>query len=113
MAQPYLNTLEELVVSSELSGIPSLVCKHFFSGAALYANSAICASLTPAGIAFKLPEQRCTELLASGEASPLRYFANSPVKRGYVLFPEASSLGNVAIVSYLKECLAYAYAQDA
>ncbi|MES2933078.1 MAG: hypothetical protein V4805_06275 [Pseudomonadota bacterium] len=33
MTQPYLNALEELV-TSELAGIPGLVCKHFFSGAA-------------------------------------------------------------------------------
>jgi len=112
VAQPYLNTLEELV-ASELSGIPGLVCKHFFSGAALYSNMTICASLTPTGFAFKLPEQRCSELIKSGTASPLRYFANSPVKRGYVLFPDTSSLGNAAIVSYLKECLAHANAHDA
>lgn len=106
MAQPYLNVLEELV-ARELSGIPGLVCKHFFSGAALYSNMAICASLTPAGFAFKLPEHRCSELIASGKASPLRYFENSPVKKGYVLFPDASSLGNAATVGYLKECLAH------
>lgn len=105
-----MNTLERLI-AGELSGIPGLMCKHFFSGAALYSNMTICASLTPAGFAFKLPEQRCLELIKFGMASPLRYFANSPVKRGYVLFPDAGNLGNAAIVSYLKECLAHANAR--
>ena len=112
MAQPYLNQLEELV-ASELPGMSGLACKHFFSGAALYANTKICASLTTAGFAFKLPQHRCTDLIESGKASPLRYFENSPVKKGYVLFTDASSLGRAAIVSYLKECLAHAYRHDA
>ena len=112
MAQPYLNALEALV-GAELAGIPGLVCKHFFSGAALYANKKLCASLTPAGLAFKLPERRCSDLIESGKASHLRYFDNSPVKRGYVLFPDASSLGKAATVGYLKECLAHAHAPDA
>jgi len=107
VAQPYLSALEELV-ASELSGVPGLVCKHFFGGAALYSNMKICASLTPAGFAFKLPEQRCSALIESGSASPLRYFDKAPVKRGYVLFPDASNLGRAAMASYLKECLAYA-----
>ena len=112
MAQPYLNALEELV-ARELSGIPGLVCKHFFSGAALYLNTTICASLTPAGFAFKLREERCSELIASGKALPLQYFEKSPVKKGYVLFPGASSLGKAVAVRYLKECLAHARSQDA
>lgn len=112
MAQPYLTALEELV-SIELAGIPDLVCKHFFSGAALYVNGTICASLIPAGIAFKLPEERCSELIGSGKGSRLRYFAKSPVKRGYVLFTNPSSLGNAAIAGYLKESLTNAHVEDA
>src|SRR5262249_47373438 len=112
VAQPYLSALEELIAST-LSGSPSLVCKHFFSGAALYSNTTICATLTPDGLAVKLPEERCSELIASGKASPLRYFNNSPIKRGYVLFRNASSLGNTAIASYLKECLAHANSRRA
>lgn len=111
VAQPYLMALEQLV-ATELSGFPGLVCKHFFSGAALYANMRICASLTPAGFAFKLPEKRCLDLITTGEALPLRYFASSPVKKGYVRFPEAADLGNAAIVGYLKECIALASAAD-
>lgn len=112
MAQPYLSQLEDLI-SSELAGIPGLACKHFFSGAALYSNMKICASWTAAGFAFKLPQQRCSDLIASRKASPLRYFAGAPVKKGYVLFADASSLGKAAMVSYLKECLAHANSRDA
>lgn len=111
MAQPYLKNLEELV-ASELPESSGLECKHFFSGAALYSRSTMCASLTPAGFAFKLPEQRSRELLESGEGSPLRYFRNSPVKKGYVLFADVSSLDTDVIASYLKECVAYANSFD-
>ena len=107
MAHPYLTDLEDLV-ARELSGKPGLVCKHFFSGAALYSNMTICASLTPAGIAFKLPEQRCLDLIASGRAFPLRYFDKSPVKKGYVLFPRNGGLATAELSGYIKECLAHA-----
>ena len=107
MAQPYLHQLAELL-AGELPGMPGLECKHFFSGAALYVNTKICASLTTAGFAFKLPQHRCTALIEAGKALPLRYFEKSPVKRGYVLFPNTSNLGKAVIVSYLEECLAHA-----
>lgn len=97
MAQPYFNVLEELI-ARQLPGISGLVCKHFFNGAALYSNMIICASFTPAGFAFKLPEQRCSELIASEKASPLRYFEKSPIRKGYVLFPNTSNLSNAVIV---------------
>ena len=112
MAQPYLTALEDLV-ARELPGTPGLVCKHFFSGAALYSNSSICASLTPVGIAFKLSECRCSALIASGRALPLRYFAMSPVKKGYVLFPNASSLAAAEVASHFRECVSHANAPDA
>lgn len=112
VAQPYLRQLEELV-ACELPGISGLECKHFFSGAALYANSKICASLTAAGFAVKLPQQRCTALIETGKAFPLRYFEKSPIKRGYVLFPNASSLGKAVLASYLKECIAHARSRAA
>ena len=112
MVQPYLNALKALV-ASELAGIPGLSCRHFFSAAALYANKKLCASLTPAAIAFKLPEQRCSDLIESGQALPLRYFDNSSAKRGDVLFPSPSSLGEAATSGHLKECWAYAHSADA
>ena len=63
-----------------------LKVKHFFSGAALYADEDICISWSPAGLAFKLPESDVVELISSGKARPLRYFAKGYVKKGYVAF---------------------------
>lgn len=89
MAEPYLSDLQRLTVrwSEADSRIGELECRHFFSGAAAHRDGAIVASLTPVGLAFKVPSEIRDELLAEGSATPLRYFPNAPVKRDYVLFP--------------------------
>jgi len=61
MAQPYLEQLKGLVRIVNRPGT-DLVCKHFFSGAALYANGKMCASLSPAGLGFKLGQRRSNDL---------------------------------------------------
>ena len=63
-------------------------CKHFFSGAALYANGRICITLTPAGFAIKLPEESRNTLLRQKGAKHLRYFPKGPIKKDYVVLPK-------------------------
>ena len=111
MAQPYLDQLRELV--SAIDGRQSLVCKHFFSGAALYVERSICVSLTSKGLAFKLPKSRCEDLFRQGKAIPLRYFDNSPIKKGYILLPDFQELSDTDISSYLEECISHATSSDA
>lgn len=106
MAQPYLDQLRELV--SSIDGGRNLVCRHFFSGAALYARQRICASLSPKGLAIKLPEARCNELISQGKAIPLRYFDRSPIKRGYALIPDFRSFDDAEIRSYFEESIEHA-----
>jgi TfoX/Sxy family transcriptional regulator of competence genes len=62
--------------------------KHFFSGAALYADGKICMSLTPVGFAIKLPEESRNALLKQQGTKPLRYFPEGPIKKDYVIFPK-------------------------
>lgn len=66
--------------------------KHLFTGAALYVNKVICASWSPVGLAFKLPEKEVASLISRGKAKPLKYFPKGHVKKGYALFksPEKS-----------------------
>ena len=95
MAKVYFKQLSDLVNRLKLSEIATtpIEVKHFFSGAALYANGFICASLSPMGLAFKLSEMEANNLIGSGKAVPLKYFAKGHVKKGYALFesPELSS----------------------
>ena len=62
----------------------TLECKHFFSSAALYANGKICASLSPASFALKLPEGQRRSLINVGKGEEFRFFPNGPIKRDYV-----------------------------
>ena len=78
--------LEELQIEQEVT--KQMEVKYFFSGAALYINKTICASWSPAGLAFKLEEQEASKLIKSGKAIPLKYFPKGHVKKGYALFDE-------------------------
>ena len=87
MAKEYLDRLTALIdkaTSGTFKNI-SLECKHFFSGAALYANGKICISLTPVGFAIKLPEESRNALLKQKGTKPLRYFPEGPIKKDYVI----------------------------
>ena len=75
-------------------------------------NGHIFASLTPRGLALKFPESRCKIILANEFAQPLRYFGKSPVKRGYVLFPDCGKLEKNELKQYVLESKSAA-AQDA
>jgi len=89
MAEPYLTNIRDLVdrLSLHDSGDASLTCKHFFSGAVVYVGEQIFMSLSPVGLALKLSAKDCETLFADG-ARPLKYFAKSPIKKGYVVLPE-------------------------
>ena len=88
MAEPYLSELRALVEQWLVADpdVGEIECRHFFSGAAAYRDGAIVASLTPVGLAFKVPGTVRADLLDRGLAAPLRYFPDAPVKRDYVLF---------------------------
>ena len=89
MAEPYLTELQELAKKwhDADARVGALECGHFFSGAAAYRDGEIVASLTPDGLAFKVPTAVHDELLGDGLVTPLHYFSTGPIKRNYVLFP--------------------------
>jgi len=93
MAKEYLEKLADLISDLKIDGKinAKIEIKHFFSGAALYVNGKICASWSPAGLAFKLPESEVTELIELGQAKPLKYFPKGNIKKGYALFENPSS----------------------
>ncbi len=95
MAEPYLTDLKKLADQwfRADATVGVLECRHFFSGAAAYRDGAIVASLTPVGLAFKVPVEVHDDLLSRGPATSLRYFPAGPIKRNYVLFPIGTTLG--------------------
>ena len=96
MAEPYLTNIRGLIGRLSLNDDASLTCKHFFSGAAVYSGEQIFMSLSPVGLALKLSAEDCEELFADG-AKPLKYFAKSPVKKGYAVLPEHISIDDGAL----------------
>ncbi len=109
MAREYLDELSAFIenVTSDCFDNVHLECKHFFSGASLYADGRICVSLTPVGLALKLPEETKDKLLKNKKAVPLRYFPKGPIKKGYVLFPGSVAKGGKALHKYVKESIDY------
>ena len=99
MAEPYLAVLSEKIAQLQIANPQGVLieCKRFFSGAALYANGRICASLTPAGLGLKLPGKLRDRLIEDGEGTELRYFERAPVKKDYVLFPQSKLDESVAL----------------
>ena len=104
MAKEYLDRLSELMKRVAPSGVRNvkLECKHFFSGAALYANDKICATLTPKGFAIKLPEKNIKKLLTEGKAKKLRYFPKAPIKKEYIVLPNAMTDDLKILHHYIK-----------
>ena len=110
MAEPYRERLATLLRVARLNRVRGLrlECKHFFSGAALYASGTICASLTPVGFAVKLPEGSRAALLRQRRGRPLRYFRKGPIKKEYVVLSGATLSEPAAVRRLLRESIRYA-----
>ena len=91
LAAPYLERLTETIASHDINSGDGMVLefKHFFSGAALYANGKICATFTPAGFGLKLPRVCRNQLIDVGDGKELRYFDNAPIKKEYVALSQS------------------------
>ena len=86
MAEPYLTELRAIVGGAGLRSADAIYCKHFFSGAAAYVDGDIFMTLTPIGLALKLPQDDCDTLFNQG-AKSVQYFPKAPVKKEYALLP--------------------------
>ena len=109
MAEKYLRDLRALMsrVSPRLPGRTVLEFKHFFGGAAVYADGRICITLTPVGLALKLPEESQRKLTADG-ATPLRYFPKGPIKKQYVVVPRSFLEDESRLKPWAEESIRYA-----
>ncbi len=98
MAKVQLAALQGLVdrLLADQCAAGAIECKHFFSGAAAYVGGQIFMTLTPMGLALKLSKRDRARLAALG-ATPLRYFANAPIKKDYVVLPETIASDDTAL----------------
>ena len=107
VAKEYFEKFSQLVDELKMNKAVAaeLEVRHFFSGAALYANNVICASWSPVGLAFKLAEADTLKLIESGEAKSLKYFDKGKVKKGYALFENPQASPAAAWEKYLLDAI--------
>ena len=105
MAQPYLEILVKLV--GNLENPSQVACRHFFSGAAAFVNGHMFMSLSPAGLALKLPQDLRAMLFAQG-ATPLRSFPKAPIKRGYAVLPDHMIADRSGLDRLMQQAIAHA-----
>ena len=112
MVEAYRQRLESIVdeAVAHVESSVAIECKHFFSGAAAYADERLFMTLTPVGLALKLPEAARTSLLDQG-AKPLRYFPKAPVKKDYVVLPEDVSGDPDARARWIGESMEFVLSQ--
>ena len=67
-------------------------------------------TLSPAGLALKLPAQQRDQLLAE-DATPLRYFAKAPIKKEYVVLPETMARDDIAMVLLMESSVCFVLAK--
>jgi TfoX/Sxy family transcriptional regulator of competence genes len=110
MTEPYLERLSQIVDRLMLDSAErvTLEIKHFFSGAALYANGKICGSLSPAGFALKLPARVGQTLIDEGKGREFRYFAKGPIKREYVALSESIIQDEGKLAKLIEMSVSYA-----
>ena len=108
MAEIYLKDLQDLLAQTAggVEGPVKIEARHFFGGAAAYADGRIFISLTPAGLALKLPEDDRAVLLEQG-GMPLRYFPKAPIKKAYVVVPQAIADDSPALAGWVEKSIGY------
>ncbi len=102
MVDSYLRALHSILDAGGLDPDRSaaIECKHFFSGAAAYADGRIFMTLTPTGLALKLSASDRAALLDRG-ATSLRYFPKAPIKKDYVVVPESIRRDDAALAPWI------------
>lgn len=109
MAKEYLERLSVIMkqATSRRFKEVNLEYKHFFSGAAVYAEGRICISLTPVGFAIKLPAKSRDLLLKEKGTKTLHYFPKGPIKKDYVVLPKAMLNDKKILRSWVKISIEY------
>jgi TfoX/Sxy family transcriptional regulator of competence genes len=115
VAHEYVDQLSALLKSATSGRFKDvkMECKHFFSGAAIYADGRICMSLTSVGFALKLPVEARNTLVKEQGAKPLRYFPKAPIKKDYVILPKAMLKDMKTLRRWVKVSIEYVLSRPA
>ena len=106
MVQAYLLELRSLLDRLAPPAGRHIECKHFFAGAAAFADGHIFMTSTPAGLALKLPAPSRATLLDMG-GWLLRYFSNGPIKKDYMIVPDGMAADEIALEPWVGESIAF------
>ncbi len=109
MVAEYVEALQSLLerVRTDLGpDVADIECRHFFGGAAAYADGRIFMTLTPVGLALKLPEDARAALMARG-ASALRYFPKGPIKKDYVVIPDSLAADDGTLAAWIGQSIGF------
>ena len=109
MAEPYLEQLTQIISRLRRTETvdATLETRHFFSGAALYANGNICALFSPTGLALKLPEAKRKALIDEAAGSEFHFFAGGPIKKQYVALSESITSDEKALQALISASVRY------
>ena len=110
LVKDYFSQLSELldrIAPACPSGV-TIAIKHFFGGAAAYADKRIFMSLTNVRLALKLPHEDRLHLFRSGDARELRFFTNAQVKKQYALISKDIVNDHAATKSLIEKSIAFA-----
>jgi TfoX/Sxy family transcriptional regulator of competence genes len=108
MSDRHVSDLRSLL--DRLTPRDAIACKRFFGGAAAYVEGRIFMTLTPVGLALKLPADTRATLLAAG-ARPLKYFPKAPVKKEYVVLPDNITGDAEALAALVATSLSFVLAR--
>ncbi len=109
MVERYVRDLRSLLqpVTAAATGDEAVEVRHFFSGAAAYVDGRIFMTLTTVGLALKLPKDARAELIDMG-ATRLQYFKKGPIKKDYVIVPDALMANRDELASWMRRSIAFA-----
>ncbi|MDO9460772.1 MAG: TfoX/Sxy family protein [Alphaproteobacteria bacterium] len=112
MTANYVQELQTIInqLITDDGGLTAVDCKRFFNGAATYIDGKIFMTLTPVGLALKLPADVRTELMTKG-AKPLQYFPKAPIKREYVIVPDKIAMDDAVLAPLVRKSINFVSGQ--
>lgn len=109
MVKKYLEDLSKII--NRVTGTAfkkfKITNKHFFSGAASYADGKIFSIFGPKGLAIKLPKKSHDRLLKEIGTKSLQVFPKGPIKKEYVILSKTMIKNTKTLQNLIKISINY------